>query len=199
MCYSAPASFTALIISVGIAIWLWNRNRKYDRWNALFIISFAMIQLWEGLIWMGYDSSVMVSLILLTLLTQPLAQSYGGWKTLHNPSLEWMFYGYVMLLIYGFYLVSTRGHYSSVGKHGHLKWNSFTSEKRSGLFPGMIGIVYLIGLFLPLLFAWREMWPLLIVGGLTAYYSMISSSSGEFGSKWCYFAVIYSITAIFIS
>lgn len=37
MCYSTKASLIAWSTSVLIGIYLWQRNRRYDRWNASFI------------------------------------------------------------------------------------------------------------------------------------------------------------------
>ena len=149
MCFSAPASFTALIISIGISLWLWNRNHTYDRWNALFILSFALIQLWEGLLWMGFDSNILTSLIVITLLSQPVAQSYGGWMTTKSKELEYLFYFYVLVLLYGIIMISQSNYASKVGINGHLVWENKSNS--SGVFSGVLGFIYLIGLFLPLL------------------------------------------------
>ena len=202
MCFSAEASFIALFICVGIAILLWNRNHTFDRWNALFILSFALIQLWEGLWWMGerggspYDSNVLVSLIFITLLLQPVAQSYGGWQTTGNQWLEWLFYFYVAILIYGLYLISQNNYTASKGPNGHVKWNR---KGGGGIFPRWMLGVYLLGLVVPLLFRWRELWPLIVVGSLTAVWSLYSvNNSGEFGSLWCFYVVAYAVVAIFV-
>ena len=53
MCYNAPVSFITFFVGIYIAYEIWNRpnekvyNKKYDYWNALFIISFISMQFAE--------------------------------------------------------------------------------------------------------------------------------------------------------
>ena len=47
MCINKEVSITTFITSVIVVIYLWVRNYKYDKWYALFLLTFASIQFWE--------------------------------------------------------------------------------------------------------------------------------------------------------
>ena len=47
MCINKEVSITTFISSVIVVIYLWVRNYKYDKWFALFLLTFASIQFWE--------------------------------------------------------------------------------------------------------------------------------------------------------
>ncbi len=47
MCINKEVSITTFITSVIVVLYLCVRNYKYDRWYALFLLTFASIQFWE--------------------------------------------------------------------------------------------------------------------------------------------------------
>ncbi len=197
MCYSAESSIVAWVISVVIGCYLWYRNRKFDRWNASFIWTFSAVQLWEAGIWSSTDKSQQnfyLKLLLLTLLAQPLVQTYAGWKATGSQVLQIMTGVFLLVWFYTLYRTFTEQFYVTKGPHGHLVWHS-----DSGPFvQGIIGILYLLGLFLALLWILPTSIPLLAIGAATILLSLSRASTGEFGSYWCYIAVGYSITALFV-
>lgn len=218
MCYSVEASLTAWVISYAIAIYLFYRNQNYDRWNAAFIISFSTIQLIEAGLWLTNPKNpnnsdingMLTKILLIVLLCQPLVQSFMGYKNTESDILFYMSIVFLLILVYGFLKItsnaSLEGHgvtfNSSVGENGHLVWErNDTKESQNELFlgPNWIVWLYLLGLFLPLLFMkeYRGL-PLLAVGLGTFYYNTKYSNTKEFGSMWCYSAVIYSIVALFV-
>jgi hypothetical protein len=47
MCINKEVSITTFITSTIVVIYIWFRNYKYDKWYALFLLTFASIQFWE--------------------------------------------------------------------------------------------------------------------------------------------------------
>jgi hypothetical protein len=224
MCYSTRSSFIAWFIAVGIAIYLYNRNKNYDRWNAMFIFTFTLIQLLEGLLWSTSSqklNNILTIFVLIVLLLQPLVQSKAGADATNNKWLEMMIYLYVIVLLYGLFYIYRYGKnfYTSVGESGHLVWHfehrPFEDIPRAkfpargkfqvdsqcesdNILKGPIGLLYLMGLFIPLLFAGWKGLPLLLTGIFTAIYSLRIAGKDEFSSLWCYYSVIYAVIAIFV-
>lgn len=206
MCYDTKSSLIAWIIAVVISLFLIHRNRSYDRWNAGFILVFSSIQLFEGGLWSTKNQSInsfITKIILVFLLLQPLMQTYLGAKYTKSNFLHMMIYIYFAIILYGLYRVvtSSKGEfYTNTGEGGHLIWNDkkHPNSFLSGGIP-LIGILYFIGLFLPLMFAEKYKGiPLLLIGLLTLCYSLTKAKKGEFSSLWCYYSVIYAVVALFV-
>lgn len=199
MCYSTRSSLIAWAVSMIIAAYLYRRNNKFDRWNAAFIVSFAMVQLCEAGIWSSPDkrrTSIYLGLLLIALYSQPLVQTYGAWTVTKSDILKIMTIVYAIMFIYAIYRAATEKFYSTVGPNGHLVWNAQGTDYFTGGHR-FLGILYLIGLFLGLLWVFPNSLPLIAVGAITFIWSMSRVSTGEFGSYWCYTAVAYSLMALF--
>ncbi len=206
MCFSVEASLSAWILANGISLYLFYRDKNYDRWNAAFITTFSTIQLIEAGIWMSINkgsktmNNLLTKLAFIILLMQPLVQSYMGYRYTKNIILYLMTFVFLGILIGGFITVGKskpEQFYSSVGSSGHLVWHNNSSDNFSG--GGIIPYLYMGGLVIPLLFMkeYRGI-PLLAVGLITAIYSISSSKAGEFGSLWCFTSVLYAVAAIFV-
>jgi len=202
MCFSTRSSLIAWVISVVIAAYLWQRNKNNDRWNATFILSFSAVQLCEAGIWYENNGKskithIWLGLLLLALYSQPLVQTFNAWKKTQSQFLGLMTILFLVIFVYTLYRVFTGEFYSTIGPNGHLVWNSKTKDFITGGFP-IIGLLYLIGLFLGLLWILPESIPLITIGVLTFIWSMSQAPGGEFGSFWCYSAVAYSVTALLL-
>ena len=207
MCFSIHVSIVAWTVVNAIAIYLWIRNRHYDRWNAVFIVTFSLIQLMEAGLWRSIQidnttlNSVITSLIPLALVAQPLVQSMMGyWST--GSTILLSLGVLVSAIMIGTIIriadtpLSAFG--STVGEHGHLIWNDFSLPNTSIVGGYFVGFVYLIGILIPLLWmGWRGV-PLLIVSLVTTGFSWYMAGSKEFGSYWCFTAVAYALVALFI-
>lgn len=201
MCYNTQSSLIAWVLANSIALFLFYRNRNYDRWNAGFIATFSMIQLLEGGIWATKNKEIntlLTQLILIVLLMQPLIQSYLGWKYTQKNTLYFLTMIYLVILMYGIFRIYSKGSefYTKPGDGGHLIWHA---DKGSFMGSWLIGGLYLLGLFVPLLFAKNGKGiPLLVIGILTALYSLMIAKKGEFSSLWCNYAVIYAVVAVIV-
>jgi uncharacterized membrane protein len=167
-----------------------------------------MIQLLEAGLWKTIENpterskelnDLLTRLILLALLFQPFIQSYLGYKYTKSSVMVYMAIAFALILGYGFYrtYTSSPGQFQSfVGEKGHLVWTDAKSPKS---FMGWVGFLYLMGIFIPLLFMkdWKG-WPIILIGVITALYSLYIAGNGEFGSYWCFTAVAVSLTALFL-
>jgi small-conductance mechanosensitive channel len=218
MCFDSESSMLAWTLSYTIAWYLFNRNRGPDRWNAGFIIIFSCIQLLESWLWSLQNrkddasedlNDLLTRLVLVILILQPFFQSYLGYKYTQKTILGYMSILYAIVILWIFYRIwmSKKGQFSSYkGEKGHLVWSD---SKNPNSFLGGVGIIYLIGIALPLIFMHGEghlskMFssysgvPLITIGIITALYSYIKTRNQEFGSFWCFTAVAYSLASIFI-
>ena len=192
MCYSVRASLSAWVVSILIAIYLWRRNNSIDRWNASFIITFSVVQLWEAGIWGTENKELFVKLIAITLALQPLVQTVGAWQWSGDSRLQLLITFYAIIVVYTIYRVMTETFDVTVGPNGHLVWS------RNVFGPTMLIITYILGLFIGLFWGLPKTIPLMVIGLGTLAWSMSRVSTGEVGSYWCYIAVIYSVCALII-
>lgn len=207
MCFDVQSSLLAWSLTYSISVYLYFRNKGYDRWNAGFIMSFSTIQLLEAGIWttLGNDkkpelNDILTRLVLLTLTIQPLVQSYMGYQYTKADILALMTWIFIGILIWSLYRLCTSksGQFSTIaGPNGHLVW----SDAKSSNFLGgtWIVIAYLMGLFVPLFFMReRRGAPLIVIGIITAIFSLMVVSKNELSSYWCYTTVLYAISALFL-
>ena len=192
MCYSAPVSIAAWILANTIALYLWFRNRNYDRWNALFIATFTLIQLVEAGLWANLCdvpmNVLLTSFIVPLLLLQPLVQSSAGYYYTRQWFLLVLAVVFLVLLFGSAFHMSKTS--TTVGPHGHLAWTPWSSS--------LLTIIYVFGLFVPLFFQGKLGYPLIAVVVLTILWAFIAARGKEFSSMWCFFAVLYAIVALFI-
>lgn len=210
MCFDVSSSLLAWSIIYSIGIYLYFRNQNADRWNAAFIMMFAIVQLLEAGLWTTLEdgkkpelNDLLTRLMLLTLISQPLIQSFMGYKYSKSELLGVMSWIFLGLLIWALVRVGfgrESGQFSSSpGPNGHLVW----SDSKSPSFLGgwWVVVLYIIGLFVPLMFMYSNgEWkgaPFVVVGIVTAIFSILGSSKSEFSSYWCYTTVAYATVALF--
>lgn len=140
-------------------------------------------------------------MIVVGLTAQPLVQSIGGFVVTRADVLWYLSWVLLGFFLYCVLRVTTAGpgkSYSTVGPNGHLQWHTpFGGDQ--GIFPKGYGILYAIGLFVPLLFMKAGAGLVLLAVGIgTAIYSLLRAKGKEFGSMWCFTAVLYSLAAILV-
>lgn len=200
MCFNFEASITVWLISVIISTFLYNRNRNYDRWNAGFILIVSTIQLLEAGLWLNLNNeninSLLTKMILLVLLAEPLTQCYLGYKFTNSMILMVLSYVFLGFFIYGIIrcITAKPGQFhTSVASNGKLEWKDGNNSLLK------YGWVWMIGMFVPLLFMKNYKGiPLLFAGLITLLMSFYITRGQGVGSLWCYLAIIYAITAIFV-
>lgn len=206
MCYSSQVSFTVWVVVLIVSALLLIRGRPNDKWNAMFILCFTIIQLLEGLIWSRMDRNIttgiatITAIILIALWSQPLVQTYMGYRTTGSKILYYGTILFVALLGYAIYRAVTGNFTTIVGPNGHLVWidknnKSFLSSDKTKF----LTIFYLMGLLGPLLFM-KGIWQktaLIGYGLATLLYSIYNySNTEEMSSMWCFIACGYSLVAL---
>ena len=205
MCFDKDVSILAWSVSYAISFYLLKRNRNFDRWNAFFIMSFATIQLIEAGMWQSIEDNsqglnqLFTKLALLTLSVQPLVQSAGALSHSGNPIMQMFVVLFSGLLLWSLYRVVAKGDgfHTDVGPNRHFVWKD---SNRPGVFMGsrLSGILYMSGLFVPLMYMGAKGLPLMFIGLMTAAWSYYKYRGLEFGSMWCFTAISYSVTSLFL-
>jgi len=204
MCYDQRTSLIAFIVAWAVSLYLIKRNRGYDKWNAAMIMTFSMIQLLEFGVWGAIDTNdiklnrILTMMILVALTVQPLVQTINMPSTttsVEKPLLVLVYSGILLYAITRVLSTPTSSIYSTVGPNHHLVWNA-----PDGLFGNtLLSILYLLGLFVPLLYQGSKGIPIIAVALATLLFSIYNTSSGEYGSMWCISAVSLSFVALFIN
>jgi len=91
MCINKEISLVAWVVATALSVYLWQRNKNYDRWNASFIVTFSTIQLLEAGLWYSlennYNTSMLTKIVLIALWMQPFIQSYAGYRQTNQTAL----------------------------------------------------------------------------------------------------------------
>ena len=198
MCFDSGSSLLAWSLALSISYYLYHRNRRFDRWNAAFIMTFTLIQLLEAGLWqtIGPDgvaiqsrrqtNELLTKMVLLALLLQPLVQSamarsYSPSSSSSSSTLKVLVIMFVAFLAYGFLRVlsASSGQFTTHRGHGgHLIWNDSANSSFLGGFA--VTALYLFGLFAGLaLVQGMSALPLIAIGAATAMYSLATRRRGS--------------------
>ncbi len=191
MCYSFEASVFAGSISYISSFILLARNQEYDRWLALFILSFSSIQWAEALLWKNLDN-VSVNLFITEWLIPIILASEGlvallGANMYHDiDPYFWILYIIIALSLIFYNYDSSL----TAVVDGSLSWGPKNNINLYVLFT-----IYLI---LPFYFYMEdEMSKSVIIYGVIVLliHSMINKSK-SISSNWCYYANLLSVYAL---
>ncbi len=214
MCFSAKASVSAWWILALLALFLWYRNENYDRALAPFVLALGLIQLIEYGIHNNANGTQGGKALFITLWLQCLLLAIGVYvfikvevsktgttggkkflETLAVLNLILFSVIFVIALMYTFF--SSAQFSATVGSTGHIEW-----YRNDHALMGNIGILYIIGIFVPLfLIFWYYGFSnigvslLIIYGILSAAYVVTMYPPEAFSSMWCYLAVGFAFLA----
>lgn len=216
MCINKEYSLSALIISWSIGIYLIYRNNGVDRWNAIFLITFATMQLFDFILWMLHNSNnfnglanliiskyfipILLSLELISVYIG--SQYYNNGNTfnnlgkkiindLYNPNT----YYPKILIVASIIMCLINIKYSDktvIGKEGNLIWGN--SPNQDGIWKYITGIIFIFLLIYPYIkYAGTQPIVIIIIIYLilTLSYSFIRGSG--WGSYWCWIANFLAI------
>ena len=155
MCINKEVSITTFISSAIVVIYLWVRNYKYDKWYALFLLTFASIQFWEFLLWIykgtKYDYLISGIIIPITLCLELLVPYLGklwfenkyNWNIgakllneLKTSFFPYILFGYVIALVVS--LSKKKREYTSLTSQGSLNWNNTFETTKATYIYGFI-------------------------------------------------------------
>ena len=186
MCYSFSASLSMWAAMMVISIFLYNRNRRYDRWNAGFIFILSLVQLIEAGMWTGIKN--LSNILLIAIMLQPLAQCYLGLRYNRNSLILIILTLFCIMGILWAILIPKIKPISE-GKDGHLEWEIE--------FPYGVFCLYIVGIFVPVLYMNIRSAAILIIGMILSAVIAISQSTGNsFSSIWCFYSIIYAVAAM---
>jgi hypothetical protein len=205
MCYDAKTSIGTFLFVSAAAVYLWMRNGTTDRAVGLILVSIALIQFAEFIIWthMGPtpENHIVSTLIPLLLYLQPILISFIMWNFkagLYPELYKCVFYGSLAFLpFYIYYLTQmyTPTAYSVIGPKGHLEWP--ISQFKSTLF-GNISLALYVSVILLMFLTLKNRF-LAIVFGLGyaisgLYYKLYYDR--DWGSVWCHSANAMMVAAL---
>jgi len=106
MCWSFEVSVLTGLISYSIALYIWLRNIKNDRWHAIILLTFSSIQWMDAVLWKSKQSSKL-SLLTITyfipfiLALEPVSSLYGAYYTNKNiDKSDMILYLFVFLFLF---------------------------------------------------------------------------------------------------
>ncbi len=199
MCYSAKSSLSAWIIITVIAVLLWYRNYAYDRILAAFVIALGLIQLIEYGIHNDMNSEQGSKLLFVILWLQCFLLSVGVYWYSRQLDTFSTLGPLVMLIVFTvilavaiIYVLCTSVTFEAyVGSSNHIEW-----YRNGQALMGSWGIVYLIGIFVPLFillcysgFTSLSLYILIGYGILSALLVYFMYPLAAFSSMWCYVSV----------
>lgn len=219
MCINKEYSLSALLISWSIGIYLLYRNHDLDRWNGLFLITFATMQLFDFILWILYDSGnfnhpanliiskylIPILLVFEILIVYIGSQLYKNGNTFSNlgsriindltNSSRWYPKILIIVLIWMLFYNVTRNDKTIIGKEGNLIWGNNPSKK--GIMKYISGIIFIIFLIYPYLEYINKpiVFVIVIYLILSLGYSFIQGSG--WGSYWCWIANLLAIIMLF--
>jgi hypothetical protein len=182
MCYDKQSSLTAWAIAYVFATMLYFRNQGNDRWIAVFIFTYAFVQLLEAGMWKSIDENdnktndFYTRMMLIAIWMQPVVMMLGkfvwGRNTpflkFLNPTYTNYLFNAIFIIVILFLLDSFRRvsdpslkFQAYRGENGHLVWTEGFDPKIDTIdnfwfinkkHPWIAQLVYAIGIFLPLIF-----------------------------------------------
>lgn len=208
MCWNAEVSLITFITSCGMCGYLWYRNLQNDRPISLWILSFALMQLFEVFMWLDIDNkkgwnNISTKLSLPFVLLQPFVLGLAIWYyKIHydNKYIKYLLYLLIFIsgirAIFGFIYIFMNNEkwISKSGPNCHLIWY-FIKNKQ----PVIIDLnkIYKISLILLTLMIkpLHEGLFYLLFGVVTIFMSEYIYGL-EMGSMWCWIANLLGIYAI---
>ena len=208
MYITATDSITSWWIYAMMSLFLWYRNEKYDRALSVFLFTLGLTQLIDYGIYSSVNPKQSGRALFITLWLQCLVLAIGVFlfvkheKDKGNPSITenivqiisgWNLFlfaiVFVIALITSF--TSSDSFSGNVNEFGNIIWT-----RDGGNILGKYGILYVIGIFLPLFlifayYLWADIGIALIIlyGALSACYVFINYQPSSFIHTWSYFSI----------
>ena len=205
MCHSFEASASAGLFSYASAFILLNRNISYDRWFALFILSFSSIQWAEAILWKNLDNftinEAMTSWgIPIILASEGIFGLIGA--SLYNDVNIYLWITYIIIAL--FIIFFTNKNKTTTVVDGSLRWNTDkcnvnnNEQDNLNITKYLPYILFAIYISLPFfLYMDNGLDKFVMISGIFGLllYSMIYHSS-TISSNWCYYANLLSLYAL---
>ena len=217
MCFTAKDSIISWWILAIIALFLWYRNRQYDRALSVFVLVLGLIQLIEYGIHSGADPNQSGRALYITLWLQTLVLAIGVFVFIGSQNAQkvttvtddvihtiagWNLFLFAIVFVVTLVISFTSGSTFSgaPGPSGHIEWY----QNDSSLLGGW-GFLYLAGIFIPLFlifayYSWADISIaiMIVYGALSAAYVVANYPVSAFSSMWCYLSIGFAFLAFFL-
>ena len=203
MCINKEVSITTFITSTIVVIYLWIRNYKYDKWYAIFLLTFASIQFWEFLLWIykdtKYDYPISGIIIPITICLELIVPFLGklwfenkynwniGGKLLNEfktSFFPYILFVYVIALAISFF--QKKKQYTSITPKGSLNWNN-TFKTNEGTYINGFIFAFLIAypfkdssIYIPIFIFTSSLITLAMSDSFSSYWCLIANFSTFF-------------------
>lgn len=195
MCFSFESSVRAYLLASTFVVLLWLRNKGMDKWKAILLGLFSLVQLLEAGLWKNINNikinSMLTSLLLMVQWIYPFVNTYFGWKqSKFQYSMEVLTYLVGAGLLYTSYRVITAKEgqiHSDIVSEGNIDWFDDRSQSFVMGDYDWLSIIWMLGVFAPLLFIKNGLTYISLLGTLFWYSKFYYPDS--FQSVWCYFSI----------
>lgn len=201
-----------------MSLFLWYRNKSYDRMFSVFVFTVGLIQLIEYGVVSGANSSQAGDAIFMTLWLQCLVLAIGSYIYLHHNSeidlssskifsvvSGWNLFLYSIIFVIALLtiLFNSESRYTvEVNKHSEISWYNWKKENILGSFWWL----YLIGVLTPvcLVFAYYScvdlgLATMIVYGIISAAIVLFSYPIDSMFSTWSYLAIGFAFLAWMIN
>lgn len=209
MCYSYEASINSFIlILISFCALMIKKINKYDKWIAIFLFYVGFMQLIEALLWKrlnsNQDTSDITKFVTIYLIGQIVLNNIFAY--MFNPTLGvYSLSASILLLLYYLLTMNNYTYDTTIGKTGHLVWNTYTKNGENVYWfrsKFMIPILTVLW-FLPFFIIMKEkvfhFWPFIYVFGTFIYSAYIGIKTSEMASNWCFFVSFALALMVFTS
>jgi hypothetical protein len=201
MCKSFEISMIAGTVSYAIALYMWFRNYKNDRWHAIFLFVVSSIQFMEAILWNarnnGTANSALVKVVIalfipLILSLEPIAALFGSAAVGKQiDTCDKVIY--ITICVGMFMAFTTHNSFPDVFSDGTIHFqNEFSPRKNMWMYW---------------IFYFLLVYPFLKYGGVTKFYVimaivvalalLMATNQISIGSSWCLYANITSLFILF--
>ena len=205
MCYSFEASVNSFIVILVSFLTIMSRKRsKYDTWIAIFFLYVGAMQLLEALLWKNMGNNAeLTKWVTIYLIGQVVVNNIFAYMM--NPKVGvYSLVASVLLLVYYLATINNYTYDTTVGKSGHLVWNTYTKDGENiGWYRSkwLLPILTLLW-FLPFFIIMKEkvvyFWPFWFLLSTFIYSAYKGIHTGEMASNWCFFISFAMFTLIFV-
>ena len=222
MCINKEYSLSALIISWSIGGYLLYRNHEFDRWNALFLITFATMQLFDFILLILYETgnfnnkslnlNYIISRYLIPILLalelfivyfgSILYKNNNNFSGIYEKLINDIFYSskwypkiLLIIIIWTLWYNIKWNRETVISANGNLVWGD--NPNQSGIWKYISGIIFIIFLIYPYLeYISKPIIAIIVIYLILSLgYSFIHGNG--WGSYWCWIANFLAIIMLF--
>lgn len=200
MCFDAKSSFLNASLGFFLCFLLWIRNQEYDRMFSIALSSIVMVQVIEGLYYLGYSPEILGKSLYLLFFFQLFLFSFliklytnNSHKNFKN---IWLVITLILLVAAVYQTTQSLFTLKTSGRgKGHLQYIQVGKTDFMTLPFSLKGFYfYLLFIFLPFVYLAmttnkKRYWIYILYLILSLYFAYVYYPIENVGSLWCYLSV----------